>query len=92
MAVTLPLPEALWAVKRPAAVIPPTVVNQLKASGDITRPNWSLPVAVNCCVPPLLMSSDGGVVAMAARVEITLTPTVLVTDPPYSSMIVTVKV
>ena len=65
VAVTLPLPVVAGAVNRPPPLtVHPlaTVVVQVKLAGCVDRvlPNWSLAVAVNCCVPVGFRVADAG--------------------------------
>ena len=45
-------------------------------------PNWSLAVAVNCCVPPAFRLTDAGLTAIAVSVWLTVTLTLLVAVNP----------
>jgi hypothetical protein len=79
-------------VNNPPSVIVPTVVVQVKL-GCVANalPNWSLPVAVNCCVAGGVTVDFAGLTAMVVRVWATGTLTLLATDRPPESVIVTVK-
>ena len=91
-AVTVPLPGEFCAVNNPPSVIVPTVVVQAKL-GCVANalPNWSLPMAVNCCVAGGVTVAFAGLTAMVVRVWATGTLTLLATDRPPESVIVTVK-
>jgi len=50
LAVTVPEAAVFGAVSRPAVLIVPTLVVQVKVGCEVNAlPNWSLAVAVNCC-------------------------------------------
>ena len=54
-------------------------------------PNWSSPVALNCCVPPVRIKGTLGVTRRPVSVWFTLTMTLLVVESPPLSVITTVK-
>ena len=91
-AATFPLPGESLAVNNPSSVIVPTVVVQANfgcaANG---LPNWSSPVAVNCCAASGLTFAVAGLTAMLVRVCSTGTLKLLLTDSPPESAIVTVN-
>ena len=80
-------------MRRPAALIVPAVVVQVNF-GWLAKAvaNWSLAVAVNCCVPPVLDAALDGLRTIAVSVCVTVTFTLLVAASPPASRIVTVKV
>ena len=59
--------------------------------GAMGNPNWSSPVAVNCCTPPGRTSIDAGETAIDVSVWLTVTLTLLVAVNPPASAIVTWK-
>ena len=61
-------------------------------AGAIALPNWSMPLAVNCCVAWLASAGAAGVTVMLVSVWFTVTLTLLVVDSPPASVIVTWKV
>ena len=80
------------AVSRPLELIFPTVVFQAKFGCLAnTTPNWSSPVAVNCCVAPWTTETGDGVTVMLLRTDLTVTVTLLVVNSPPESVIVTWK-
>ena len=93
LAVTVPLlNDVLGAVNSPPALIVPAVVPQVNVGcAAKATPNWSFPVAVNCCVAPALRLAADGLTAIAVSVWFTVTSTLLVAVSPPASVIVTVK-
>src|SRR5437764_386641 len=78
---TVAEPMEAGAAYRPLGLIAPTPLTtaQLKA-GWVARalPNWSLALAVNCCVPPPGTLGVAGETAMLVRACWTVTVTALV--------------
>ena len=73
-------------------MIEPAVADQVVLPSVIAAPNWSMPLAVNCCVAWLPSAGTAGVTVMLVSVWFTVTPTLLVVDSPPASVIVTWKV
>ena len=92
VAVIVPFVAVIGAVRRPDVPIVPAVVVQVN-DGVVVRalPNWSLAVAVNCCVAPALTVGDDGLTTMLVSVWFTVTLTLLVAVSPSGSVMVTVK-
>jgi hypothetical protein len=76
-AVTVNVPVVAPAVNRPdESIVLSPVTDQVMGWGSIGWPYWSLPVALNCCVPPVwtdaltgetvIVLSTGGALAAAA--------------------------
>ena len=61
LAVTVPLlTDVPGAVNSPSPLIVPAVVPHVNVGCVVkATPNWSFPVAVNCCVPPARLAVDG---------------------------------
>jgi hypothetical protein len=92
VAVTVPLAVVVGAVNRPLALtVPPvTVVVQVNVGCAVKAlPNWSLPVAVNCCVPAAFRLADVGLRVIVVSVWFTVTVTELVAVREPGSVIVT---
>ena len=85
VAVTVP-PTARGRGNRPVVLIYPDVgvVDQVNVGCvAIGLPNWSMRLAVNCCVVPSWRVADDGVITMPFAVGVTVTvDVVLVTDSP----------
>ena len=69
VAVTVPLVTAvLGAVTGPAVLIVPAEVVQAYVGAVNATPNWSVPAAANCCVPPAARLAVAGVTAIEVNV------------------------
>jgi len=69
-AVTVKGPPAVVAENRPAAPMVPTPppTDQLNVGCGLSAlPNWSRPVAVNCCVPPVWTEALAGETVIVVR-------------------------
>src|ERR1043165_4447464 len=88
-----PVPE-LGAVYCPVVLRVPTPVRDQTKLGWLDRglPNWSIAVAVNCCVPPSASVALPGVTPLLVIVWFTVTVTLLVLVKRAGSVTVTWKV
>jgi hypothetical protein len=92
-AATVTPPAVAGAVNRPSAVIAPAVVDQVIVGAVASGlPNWSNPVAVNCCLWPRSSETLSGLTVIVSSVCFTVTLTLLWTDNPAGSVMVAVKV
>ena len=91
VAVTVPV-AAGWAPSAGRRLIVPTVVVQVNAGCVFNAmPNWSLAVAVNCCMAARFRLIGDGLMPTVVSVWFTVTFTLLVAVSPSGSVIVTVK-
>ncbi|EFK95337.1 hypothetical protein LDC_2658 [sediment metagenome] len=85
-------PAVAPAVNTPEAlIVPPPDTLHVKIA-LIAVPNWSLPAAVNVCVPPVTTLALDGVTATVVSVWLTVTVTDDVTVRLPASLMVTCKV
>jgi len=92
VAVTVTLPIVIGVVKSPRGVILPPLDFQVNFGCETSaRPNWSLAVAMNCCVPPTLMMIDAGLMVTLVNDCFTATFTELVVLKPAVSAMLTVN-
>ena len=71
--------------------VPTPDTDQVIAGLAIALPNWSAAVAENCWVAPLARLTVAGVTRRLVKVWLTVTLTLLVTDRPPASVMVTWK-
>ena len=103
LAVPLTLPLDAVTVKGPPAVapavnnpdalmVPPPFTDQAKVGcGLIGLPNWSNPVAVNCCLPPVATEALLGATVIVVKTGAAVTVTLAVPLTPPLAAAVTVK-
>jgi hypothetical protein len=64
------VPAVVPAVNRPVdelIVPPPLATDHVSASTLTAFPSWSVPVTVNCCVPPVARVAEAGVTVSVAN-------------------------
>ena len=80
VAVTVKEPAVEPAVNKPAVLmVPPPLTVQVNVGCGLTGwPNWSRPVAVNCCVPPVCTDALAGATVIVVRTGGAVTVTLAV--------------
>jgi hypothetical protein len=92
VAVTVAFPEAYDAVYRPELFTEPHPTFDQVTVVDIAPPNWSAPLAVNCCVSWDDNVTLAGDTPIEVNVWLTVTLTLLVVLSPPASVMVTASV
>jgi hypothetical protein len=93
-AATIDVASEAGAVNKPADVIvPPPVADHVNVGWTVSAlPNWSIAVAVNCCLSPAKIVATAGVTTTPVRVWETVTFTADETVRPPASVIVALSV